>query len=101
MAPRSRSADNRSILDSDMIGVIAKPENREVVQEFFELFKTPWEFYRQSENYDVVLCCGEDPGKAVGKLVLVYFAEKNQFDDRLSIQTGLKSADPCVLSYGT
>ena len=29
-----------------MIGVIANPADHDVVCEFFELFKTPWEFYR-------------------------------------------------------
>ena len=29
-----------------MIGVIADPAEHNVVREFFELFKTPWEFYR-------------------------------------------------------
>ena len=30
-----------------MIGVIADPAEADVVREFFELFKTPWEFYRR------------------------------------------------------
>ncbi len=29
-----------------MIGVAAAEADRSAVQEFFELFKTPWEFYR-------------------------------------------------------
>ena len=28
-----------------MIGVIAQPEETAIVHEFFELFKTPWEFF--------------------------------------------------------
>ena len=33
-----------------MIGVIADPAEHDVVREFFELFKTPWEFYRSGSN---------------------------------------------------
>lgn len=40
-----------------MIGVIAKADDRPVVLEFFELFKTPWEEYRSEQSYDVVLIC--------------------------------------------
>ena len=56
-----------------MIGVIANPSDRPVVQEFFELLKTPWEFYSSGRTYDVVLCSGdaglEDQGT---RLVVVY-----------------------------
>jgi hypothetical protein len=41
-----------------MIGVIADPSQNSVVCEFFELFKTPWEFHQSERKYDVVLCCG-------------------------------------------
>ena len=33
-----------------MIGVIADPAEADVVREFFELFKTPWEFYRRDQR---------------------------------------------------
>ena len=42
-----------------MIGVIADPAEHDVVREFFELFKTPWEFYRGDGQYDVLLCAGD------------------------------------------
>ena len=38
-----------------MIGVIARDEQRATVEEFFELFKTPWEPYRERGAYDVLL----------------------------------------------
>ena len=34
-----------------MIGVIAKTHERRAVEEFFELFKTPWEFYCKDQAY--------------------------------------------------
>ena len=42
-----------------MIGVIATSPDHAVIREFFELFKTPWEFYRHDRSYDVVLCVGD------------------------------------------
>ncbi len=39
-----------------MIGVIADPTYEAVVTEFFELFKTPWEFYRSGQRYEMLLC---------------------------------------------
>jgi hypothetical protein len=38
-----------------MIGVIVPEGQIEVVREFFELFKTPWEFYEPGRSYEVVL----------------------------------------------
>ncbi len=41
-----------------MIGVVADPSDRAVIREFFELFKTPWEFYESGRRYEVLLCAG-------------------------------------------
>ena len=65
-----------------MIGVIAKPDQRPVVEEFFELFKTPWEFYRAGTSYEVVIAtAGEIPQPAV-RLLISYGAAR-QGDGRL------------------
>jgi peptidoglycan/xylan/chitin deacetylase (PgdA/CDA1 family) len=42
-----------------MIGVIANQSDVAVVQEFFELFKTSWEFYQVGKRYEVLLCAGD------------------------------------------
>src|SRR5437868_14405950 len=57
-----------------MIGVVADSPDRPVVREFFELFKTPWEFYRSDRRYSVVLCTAESSGAMhpSAPLVLVY-----------------------------
>ncbi len=56
-----------------MIGVIANPAEHLVIREFFELFKTPWEFYRDGRQYDVLLTTnGEITNSDAAKLVLVY-----------------------------
>lgn len=64
-----------------MIGLIANPSDHDVVREFFELFKTPWEFYRSDRQYDVVLCAGDgNVQEANARLILVYAGETIPFD---------------------
>jgi len=82
-----------------MIGVIADPTDHDVVREFFELFKTPWEFYRGARHYDVLLCAGDGQVNATAKLLVVYAGRKTRFDDRQKIQTGRERTQACIVSY--
>ena len=52
-----------------LIGVIADSADHDVAREFFELFKTPWEFYRSDRHYDVVLSAGEGQPDPAAELV--------------------------------
>ena len=70
-----------------MIGVIANPSEHAVIREFFELFKTPWEFYSSGQEYEVVLCAGEvnfDPSTA--NVTVVYAGHKLLFDTTARIE---------------
>ncbi len=69
-----------------MIGVIAKDSEKEIVKEFFELFKTPWEFYQTNYSYDVVLSSGENVKGINAKLTIIYGSKKNSFDCENSIE---------------
>ena len=69
-----------------MIGVIADPAVHDVVREFFELFKTPWEFYVGNRQYDIVICGSEDQPHVGAKLVVAY-------------AVGSKDRRSCVLTY--
>jgi len=80
-----------------MIGVIANPADREVVCEFFELFKTPWEFYRKDQHYDVVICADGSEREASAELIVTYSGNSNSCDDRARIAS--QRTKPCVLSY--
>ncbi len=82
-----------------MIGVIADPAEHDVVREFFELFKTPWEFYRSGKAYDVVLCNSADINGDDAKLFVVYGGSQNQFDDQHGIKVRAERPEPCVLQY--
>jgi hypothetical protein len=63
-----------------MIGVIADPWQHPVVEEFFQLFKTPWEFFKTGSSYEAVLCSGEPPAEVDARLVLS-FNPKTESDD--------------------
>ena len=63
-----------------MIGVIATEAEHSLVREFFELFKTPWEFYRAGRPYEVLICSGDTFQKSEAKLVLVYGSGEKPFD---------------------
>jgi hypothetical protein len=54
-----------------VIGVVAKECEYPEVREFFELFKTPWEFYKSEQEYDVVLCTGHEGFEDSARLLIV------------------------------
>ena len=70
-----------------MIGVIPKTNEPPVVEEFFQLFKTPWEIYREGQDYDVVIASGGAIPQLDAGLVVIDGTEI-QASDRLS---GLKA----------
>jgi hypothetical protein len=81
-----------------MIGVIATPSQHEVVREFFELFKTPWEFYRHDGHYHVILCGGPDVVEDTSaKLVLIYSGHELPFDAALRRQVHSNPGGPRML----
>ena len=69
-----------------MIGIISRNEERSIVGEFFELFKTPWEFYRHDSSYDVVLSTAESKNIPNARLLLMFGSEKKEVDDEKKIK---------------
>jgi hypothetical protein len=63
-----------------MIAVAAKTEDHPVVAEFFELFKTPWEFFHAGSRAEILLCTQNEIPASDAKLVLIYGSELNSFD---------------------
>jgi peptidoglycan/xylan/chitin deacetylase (PgdA/CDA1 family) len=82
-----------------MIGVIADSADHDVVREFFELFKTPWEFFKPDRNYDVLLCAGDFKFDETAKLVLRYSGSKIAFDDQDKLQTRCPQGNTHILSH--
>jgi len=48
---------------------------QDIVAEFFELFKTPWEFHREEGRYDVLVCTRKEVPPNSARLVLLYSSE--------------------------
>ena len=82
-----------------MIGVICHADDEPVAREFFELFKTPWEFHRAGQFYPVVLCAGVDvPSDLPCRLLLIYNGRETAFDRAAEIHVQTKS-DVRVLTF--
>jgi peptidoglycan/xylan/chitin deacetylase (PgdA/CDA1 family) len=82
-----------------LIGVIADSADHDVAREFFELFKTPWEFYHRDRHYDVVLSAGDAQPDTAAELVLHYAGRRLHIDDTQRIRDGRKGRADCSFSY--
>jgi hypothetical protein len=81
-----------------LIGIISTDAQKEIVKEFFELFKTPWEFFKQNRHYDVVVCTDKKYSEVSTKLLLIYCGELTEFDKQNQVSFKSKKA-PCILEY--
>jgi hypothetical protein len=69
-----------------MIGVIAKDSETAAVREFFQLFKTPWEFYVPQREYDIVIVGSvEVPANLSVRLLLIYSSKRTSLDDEMGL----------------
>ncbi len=68
-----------------MIGVIARPDQASTVAEFFELFKTPWEFHQDGRRYDVVLATAPEIPRVDARLLIIFHAGATSADVRHGI----------------
>jgi hypothetical protein len=90
-----------------LIGIISKSNQVEAVEEFFQLFKTPWEFYRPGEAYSVVIATSGELSNVRTKLLLVYGPETKSIDAHVGINRGkllessfLVHRDAAIAIYG-
>jgi hypothetical protein len=74
-----------------MIGVVANEAEHRVVAEFFELFKTPWEFHRPGAHYDILICSNSMVPKNNARLLFLYGAQRQAFEECRSIRTSSAS----------
>jgi hypothetical protein len=63
-----------------MIGILVKDHEKNIVAEFFELFKTPWEFYDNNHFYDVLIITANDLNTENARLIISYGSENNSLD---------------------
>ena len=73
-----------------MIGVISKPDDVAAVEEFFQLFKTPWELFRLDASYDVVVITGDEPAELDAKLVLIFGSQARRSDEKNNLKLGAR-----------
>jgi hypothetical protein len=77
-----------------MIGLVSRPEEHATVEEFFQLFKTPWEFYDPEKgHYEVLIVANHNIPDTNAKLVVVYGAEKGALDATEEIGLGVRASD--------
>jgi hypothetical protein len=69
-----------------VIGLISKDSELAIAQEFFQLFKTPWESYVPGRFYELVLITTGDVPRDLNTSVLVIYDSKSvAFDSETSI----------------
>ena len=68
-----------------MIGVLCPPAQRSVVREFFELFKTPWEFWVPGHTYGAVIVGIDEVPEVEAPIVLVYGSGPRSVDERYGL----------------
>jgi hypothetical protein len=83
-----------------MIGVVARESEHPAVREFFELFKTPWEFHRPGVHYDVLICSNSPVPENNARLLLVYGAQRQAFEEDRRLKTRLARSHTSVSFHG-
>lgn len=84
-----------------MIGVVAGASDEVIVAELFELFKTPWEFYRDGQSYDAVLCTtAAIPANCAAKVILAYRGGSLALDAAHHVRCHFQKAQ-AVLLHGS
>jgi hypothetical protein len=83
-----------------MIGVVANETEHRIVVEFFELFKTPWEFHRPDVDYDVLICSNSPVPENNARLLLLYSAQRQPFEKSRSIKISCAPGHNFVLFRG-
>ncbi|MGZ5023655.1 MAG: hypothetical protein ACXWBS_02200 [Chthoniobacterales bacterium] len=91
-----------------MIAVVAGENQRPVVREFFELFKTPWCFYDDHRSGDVLLCSNAEVPSTAARLVLIYERQPTNKtrivsigNDSIPIYCGCQDGEPLSIEKQT
>lgn len=84
-----------------MIGVLAASEDSAVVEEFFELFKTPWEYCNGDADYDAVVSFdGHIPGSAP-RLLVLYASFRSRVQGHSAVSSDAESFGATICATGT
>jgi hypothetical protein len=74
-----------------MIGVLAKESECEAVAEFFQLFKTPWDFVRRGSHYEIILSTVTERLDASCRLLLLFNSKPTFVDAERKADTKSRS----------
>lgn len=83
-----------------MIGVLCDPSEGAAVREFFELFKTPWEFLVEGRDYDVILSTLCQGPAMAARLVVIYSSQTTSFDTVEGLIADRHAVHLCPLKIG-
>jgi len=67
--------------EGNMIGVIARGGQSPAVKEFFQIFKTPWEFFREDRAYEILLVTENPEILPPAGLIFLFGPGKKHFDE--------------------
>lgn len=70
-----------------MIGIIARAGQERVIEEFFELFKTPWETYNADRAYEVVIATSNAVPNIKPRLLLLSNSSSLELDSLIGVST--------------
>jgi hypothetical protein len=82
-----------------VIGVIANLSEHNVVREFFELFKTPWELYQPGKQYDVILCNEIDESIEPNATLVVFYGSRESYSSAEGTSRTASRRKNRVVSY--
>jgi hypothetical protein len=80
-----------------MIAVLAEPGQHRAVREFFELFKTPWEFFHNQSKCSTLICAANQVPANSARLVVLYGSQENSFDRAHGLQIRSRHSGATVL----
>jgi hypothetical protein len=83
-----------------MIAVLAEAGQYPAVKEFFELFKTPWEFYHNQSKCSVLICAANQIPANSARVVVVYGSRENPSDRIHGVQIRSRHSGAMVLLEG-
>jgi hypothetical protein len=79
-----------------MIGLIAEANEHTTAEEFFELFKTAWEYYVPGRQYDIVITSGTNLPDMMPRRLLVVYSSASNGDERTGVTTESRKNGDCV-----
>ena len=80
-----------------MIGVMCKASEAAIAEEFFQLFKTPWQYFQEDRHYDVVVTTEDRLPRIPPGLLVTYGSRKRDID----AEVGISESSPAGASIWT